>query len=144
MAIVAEDAWKERVRDGEKVVLMVERRELVRVVALNIFKGWRAQVRGSRICPTNETSVQLRRLAFPKTAEEAGGWARVAEPVLRAELQAAWLAGRRMRAYMRQAIRLPLHLIWRMLSDHVHTRHASQLWGIGDGSMGATHVILFV
>lgn len=53
MAIVAEDAWKERVRDGVKVVLMVERRELVRVVALNIFKGWRAQVRGSRICPTN-------------------------------------------------------------------------------------------
>jgi hypothetical protein len=42
MAIGAEDAWKERVRDGEKVVLMVERRELVRVVALNIFKGWRA------------------------------------------------------------------------------------------------------
>ena len=92
MAIVAEDAWKERVRDGVKVVLMVERRELVRVVALNIFKGWRAQVRGSRICPTNETSVQLRRLAFPKTAEEAGGWARVAESVLRAELQAARLA----------------------------------------------------
>ena len=92
MAMVGEDAWNERVRDGAKVVV-VERRELVRVVALNIFKGWRAQVRGSRICPTNETSVQLRRLAFPKTAEEAGGWARVAEPVLRAELQAAWLAG---------------------------------------------------
>ena len=42
MAMVAEDAWKERVRDGVKVVLMVERRELVRGVALNIFKGWRA------------------------------------------------------------------------------------------------------
>jgi hypothetical protein len=41
MAMVGEDVWKERVRDGAKVVV-VERRELVRVVALNIFKGWRA------------------------------------------------------------------------------------------------------
>ena len=43
MAMAGEDVWNERVRDGAKVVLvMVERRELVRVVALNIFKGWRA------------------------------------------------------------------------------------------------------
>jgi hypothetical protein len=42
MAMVGEDAWNERVRDGAKVVVVVERRELVRVVALNIFKGWRA------------------------------------------------------------------------------------------------------
>lgn len=76
MAIVAEDAWKERVRDGEKVVLMVERRELVRVVALNIFKGWRVQVRG-RICPTNETSVQLAGWLFrrrPKKLEAGRVW----------------------------------------------------------------------
>lgn len=81
MAMFAEDAWKERVRDGVKVVLMVERRELVRVVALNIFKGWRAQVRGSRICPTNKTSVQLARCLFRRRPKklEAG---RVAESVL--------------------------------------------------------------
>jgi hypothetical protein len=34
-----------------------------------------------------------------------------------------------------------------MLSEHVHKRpdiHGSQLWANGDGSMEATHVILFV
>lgn len=81
MAMFAEDAWKERVKDEVKVVLMVERRELVRVVALNIFKGWRAQVRGSRICPTNKTSVQLAGCLFRRRPKklEAG---RVAESVL--------------------------------------------------------------
>jgi hypothetical protein len=89
MAMAGEDAWNERVRDGAKVVV-VERRELVRVVALNIFKGWRAQVRGSRICPTNETSVQLAGWLFrrrPKAGRVAADGAE--------QLAASWLAGRR-------------------------------------------------
>jgi hypothetical protein len=97
MAMVGEDAWNERVRDGAKVVVVVERRELVRVVALNIFKGWRAfQVRGSRICPTNETSVQLAGWLFrrrPKAGRVAVGSAE-----LQCLLAASWLAGRRARA----------------------------------------------
>jgi len=72
MAMFAEDAWKERLRDGVKVVVVV-RRELVRVVALNIFKDWRAQVRGSRICPTNETSVQLRDVISEDGRRPGGG-----------------------------------------------------------------------
>jgi len=89
MAMAGEDAWNERVRDGAKVVV-VERRELVRVVALNIFKGWRAQVRGSRICPTNETSVQLAGWLFrrrPKAGREA-----VLSELLAASWQAGWRA----------------------------------------------------
>ena len=56
-----------------KVVEVVVRRELVRVVALNIFKDWRAQVRGSRICPTNKTSVQLRD-ALSEDGRSLGAW----------------------------------------------------------------------
>jgi hypothetical protein len=85
MAMFAEDAWKERLRDGVKVVEMVVRKELVRVVALNIFKDWRAQVRGSRICPTTKRQLNLG-LRFPKMAE---GWA------WRVLSCKSWLASRR-------------------------------------------------
>jgi hypothetical protein len=111
------------VRDGAKVVV-VERRELVRVVALNIFKGWRAfQVRGSRICPTNETSVQLAGWLFrrrPKAGREAAGSAEL--QCLCLLLQAGWLAGERVHEAGDSSAIKPWHLIWRMLSEHVHTR----------------------
>jgi len=95
MAMFAEDAWKERLRDGVKELVVV-RRELVRVVALNIFKDWRAQVRGSRICPTTKRQSNSRD-EFSEDGRRLG-----AAAVLSCELRAGWLAG--CPACMRQAI----------------------------------------
>jgi hypothetical protein len=118
-------------RDGVKELVVV-RRELVRV-ALNIFKGWRAQVRGSRICPTTKRQFNSRD-AVSEDGRRLGA---------DAELQAGWLAG--WPACMRQANAMVLDMAnAERSSAHARLRPRLAAWSkkycFIESSMGVTYV----